>query len=96
MLSATTGPVKRKQRYPKYSEDEILRVFAPEVSKGYCFKQSAERCKFVFEWVENTLYSDDELLDHMINLSMAAGARIRAGDLPVPDRHDGLFGPVPG
>ena len=37
------------------------------------------------------LYSDDETFAHALDLSMVAGALIRAGDLPVPDRWDGLY-----
>lgn len=58
---------------------------------GYCFEQSAKRCYLVWDWVRNTIYSDDETMGWALELSMQAGALIRAGKLPVPDRWDGLY-----
>ncbi len=41
--------------------------------------------------VHNTIYGDDETMAHALDLSMVAGAKIRAGELPVPDRLDWLY-----
>jgi len=90
ILSPARFPVKRTQRYPQYSDPELMPWFA-EVAAGYDFEQAAERCKLVWEWVRNTFYSDDEVMAHGLELSMVAGALIRAGKLPIPDRHDGLY-----
>lgn len=86
------GPVvERTQRFPKYSDEEMVPFFA-EIEKGYCYKQAADRCKYERKWVLNTIYSDDETADHMLMLAMRAGARIRAGLQPAPlDRYDGLY-----
>jgi hypothetical protein len=84
------NPVKRKQRQPQYGDNELIPWF-DEVAKGYCFKQAAERCQLVWEWVENTVYSDDDVYEHALNLSMVASAKIRAREMPVPDRHDKLY-----
>jgi hypothetical protein len=62
-----------------------------EVAKGYCFEQAAERCLYVWEWIENTFYGDDEVYTHALDLAIAANALIRMGKIPVPDRHDGLY-----
>ncbi len=43
------------------------------------------------KWVLNTIYSDDETYEHLLNLSMVAGALIRNGELPIPDRWDRLY-----
>ena len=83
-------PVKRTQREPQYSDEEI-KIFFAEVLKGYCFKQATENAGMDWQTMENTLYSDDETLVYAIDLSMVAGAKIRMGELPVPDRWDGLY-----
>ena len=80
----------RKQRYPQYSADEMERFFA-EVAKGYCWKQSADRARMVRKWVDNTLNSHNHLMDRLIDLAIEAGEQIRAGDMPAPDRSDGLY-----
>lgn len=83
--------VKRLLRFPRYSDEEMMPFF-DEIAKGYCYKQAADRCLYPREWVLNTIYSDDEVFDHMLSLSMQAGARIRAGLQPAPpDRYDGLY-----
>ena len=84
------GRVKRTQRHPQYTDAE-MGAFFEAVSEGYTFEQAAERCKYPFEWVLNTLNSDDETMDWALHLSMVAGARIRMGELPVPDRWDDLY-----
>lgn len=84
------GFVKRTQRHPQYLDDD-LRPFFAEVSAGYCFKQAAQRACMDWKTLNNTLDSDDESLVHALNLSMVAGAKIRAGLMNVPDRHDGLY-----
>jgi hypothetical protein len=89
-LGPVDGRIKRTQRLPQYSDEELAPWFA-EVAKGYSFEQAAERCKLVWKWVENTVYSDDEVFEHGLNLSMVAGAKIRAGLMSVPDRHDKLY-----
>lgn len=81
---------RRTQRHPQYSPHEMQPFFA-EVAKGYCWKQSADRAKMVRDWVNNTLYSDDDLLDHLLDLAIVAGAEIRTGQLAAPDRYDGLY-----
>jgi len=91
IFSQARFPIQRTQRYPQYSDEELAPWFA-EIAAGYCFEQAAERCKLVWEWVQNTFYSDDEVYAHGLELSMVAGALIRAGKLPVPDRHDKLYG----
>ncbi len=84
-------PIPRLQRHPQYTDEELAPWFA-EIAAGYCFEQAAERCKLVWEWVQNSFYSDDEVYAHGLELSMVAGALIRDGKLPVPDRHDKLYG----
>jgi hypothetical protein len=85
-------PVRRFQRYPQYSDTELEPFFA-EVYAGYCFNQAADRCLYERRFVWNTIYSDDEVMEHALNLSMAAGALIRSGKMPIPDRYDGLYSP---
>ena len=46
--------------------------------------------------VHNTIYGDDETMAHALDLSMVAGALIRAGQLPIPDRRDKLYGVTDG
>jgi len=89
-FDAPAGRIQRLQKYPRYSDDE-LKPWFDEVAKGHPFDQAAERCGYVVEWIMNTVYSDDEVFDHGLTLSMMAGAKIRAGELPIPDRHDGLY-----
>ena len=87
----TAKRIKRTPRFPIYSDHEMMPFF-DEIAKGYCYKQAAARCLYPDEWVLNTIYSDDEVSDHMLSLSMVAGARIRAGEQPAPpDRWDGLY-----
>jgi len=84
-------PVKRIQRYPQYSDDEMIPFFE-EISKGYCYKQAADHCLYPREWVMNTLYSDDDTYGYMLDLSIIAGARIREGlQQPPLDRYDRLY-----
>jgi hypothetical protein len=82
--------IERVQRYPQYSDEEMKPYFI-ELSAGYCCKQSAERCGYAWGTVENTLYSDDDLYGHVLDLSMIAGSKIRTGLQPAPDRWDGLY-----
>ena len=89
-FGGTTQKIKRTQRWPLYSDDE-LKPFFKEVSAGYCFEQATERAGMDWQTMHNTLYSDDETIGYAIDLSMVAGALIRRGDLPVPDRWDGLY-----
>jgi hypothetical protein len=89
-FDAPAGPIKRLQRYPQYSDEELIPWFA-EVAKGYPFDQAAERCGYDTVTIMNTVYSDDDTYDHALMLSINAGAKIRAGELPIPDRHDGLY-----
>jgi hypothetical protein len=89
-FDAPSHRIQRLQRHPQYSDEELKPWFA-EVAKGYPFDQAAERCGYVVEWIMNNVYSDDEVFDHALTLSINAGARIRAGELPIPDRHDGLY-----
>lgn len=84
------GNIKRTQRYPQYSDEEMEPWFA-EIAKGYCYKQATDRVKYDLNMVENTLYSDDETMGHMLDLAMVAAAEIRLGRREVPDRWDGLF-----
>ena len=72
-----------------YTDEELIPYFE-EMSKGYCYKQSAENIGFDMEKLERTM-SDLEVRIHIVDLSIAAGAKIRAGNLAVPDRHDGLY-----
>jgi hypothetical protein len=85
-------PIARTQRHPQYSDTE-LKPFFDEVGRGYCFNQSADRSGLDRKTLWNTLYSDDETLGYALDLSMHAGALIKAGALPIPDRHDGLYSP---
>jgi hypothetical protein len=87
----SSHPIKRTQRHPQYSDHELIPFFS-EIEKGYCYKQAADKCLYPREWVLNTLYSDDDTMGHMLDLSMAAGELIRTGLLPAPsDRYDGLY-----
>ena len=78
------------QRYPQYA-DEALVPWFNEVAKGYAFEQAASRAMMVWQAVENSIFGDDDIYAHALNLSMIAGAKIRAGELQVPDRWDGLY-----
>jgi len=89
-FGASLHKIQRTQRFPTYSDEELKPFFA-EVSKGYCFNQAADRCLYVREWIWNTIYSDDDVGGYALDLSMVAGELIRRGDLPVPDRYDGLY-----
>jgi len=84
------GWIQRTQRYPQYP-DEALKPFFEQVSAGYCFKQATERAGLDWDTLHNTLLSDDESIAHSLDLCMVAGALIRRGDLPVPDRWDKLY-----
>ena len=53
--------------------------------------QATERAGMDWQTVHSTIYGDDETMAHALDLSMVAGAKIRAGQLPVPDRWDGLY-----
>ena len=83
--------IERTQRYPQYNDEELVPWF-DEVAKGYSFAQAADRVGYVWEWVLNTVYCDDDVYGHALDLSIEAGALIRAGKLPIPDRHDKLYG----
>ena len=61
------------------------------ISDGYAINQAADLCLYPRKWVWNTLYSDDDTLAHVLDLSMQAGALIRMGVIPVPDRYDRLY-----
>lgn len=89
-LCGPAGWVKRTQRYPQYTDAELAPFFE-QVSAGYCFEQATKRAGLDWQRVENCLYSDDETMAYALDLSMVAGALIRAGKLPVPDRWDGLY-----
>lgn len=89
-FGAQCQKVQRTQRYPQYSDHEMSPFFA-EVAKGYCWKQASERAKMVPKWVNNTLYSDDDRMELLLDLAIAAGEKIRSGLVPVPDRYDGLY-----
>jgi hypothetical protein len=78
------------QRYPQYTDDELVPWFN-EVSKGYPFEQAASRAMMHWQAVENSIYGDDDIYAHALNLSMVAGALIRRGELPAPVRWDGLY-----
>jgi hypothetical protein len=82
--------VKRTQRYPQYTDEELWPFFT-EVYKGYPFQEATERLGLDWKTMNNTLYSDDEVMYHAMDLAMAAGALIRQGELEVPDRADGLY-----
>jgi hypothetical protein len=83
--------IKRTVRRPRYSDHELIPWFE-YIAQGYCYKQSADKCLYPQEWILNTIYSDDEVGGHMLDLSMEAGALIRAGRLTPPtDRYDGLW-----
>jgi hypothetical protein len=83
--------VKRTQRHPQYSDHELIPFFTA-ISQGYCVNQSADKCLYPRKWVWNTLYSDDDTLGHVLDRSMEAGAKIRAGLMTPPlDRYDGLW-----
>lgn len=83
--------VKRTPRFPRYSDHEMMPFF-DEMAKGYCYKQAAYNCLYPAEWVLNTIYSDDEVADHMLSLSMVAGAKIKLGEQKPPmDRWDHLY-----
>ena len=84
-------PIKRDQRHPQYSDHELTPFFSA-ISAGYCVKQAADKCLYPREWILNTIYSDDEVYAHMLDLSMLAGALIRSGEQKPPeDRYDGLY-----
>lgn len=82
--------IKRKQRGEIYTDEELVPYFA-EMAKGYCCGQTDDRCGYSRQKVMDTIYSDDEVFEHVIDLSMVAGAKIRKGELEVPDRYDGLY-----
>jgi hypothetical protein len=84
------GELRRIQRTPRYEDEELAGWFA-ELRRGYDFKEAAERALLVWDWVKNTYYSDDDLYHYAIDLCVEAGARIRAGVLPAPQRRDGLY-----
>ena len=83
-------PVPRLQRYPQYTDDELVPWFN-EVAKGYAFEQAASRAMMVWQAVENTIYGDDDVFAHALRLSMLAGAKIRSGEQAAPRRADGLY-----
>lgn len=82
--------VERTQRYPQYTDEE-LKPFFTQVSKGFCFEQATEKAGMDWTTMRNTLYGDDETIGYALDLSMVAGARIRDGEMAVPDRYDGLY-----
>lgn len=83
--------IVREQRYPQCTDDEMTKVFE-SISLGYCWEQAAARVGLCTVTLDNTLCSDDLTLGRLIDLSMIAGANIRAGTQPPPhDRWDGLY-----
>ena len=72
-----------------YTDLELV-IYFDEISKGYCYKQAAENVGYDMIKIEWTM-NDYEVRCHVVDLSMAAGAKIRSGDLPIPHRHDGLY-----
>jgi len=89
-FTTASGKVKRTQRYPQYTDDE-LKPWFDEIAKGYCWMQATDHCGYSRDIMQNTMYSDDDILHHMLDLAMQAGALIRAGKLPIPDRYDKLY-----
>jgi hypothetical protein len=90
-LPRSPYPIKRTQRHPQYSDHELIPFFK-YISLGYCYKQAADKCLYPRKWVINTLYSDDETMGHILDLSMKAGELIRERQQPAPqDRYDGLW-----
>lgn len=70
-----------------YTDEELKPYFA-EVAKGYPVKQAAYNAGLDFS---SKTFDDYEVRCHSLDLSCAAGALIKLGRLPVPDRWDGLF-----
>lgn len=88
----STRKIERTQRFPIYSDEEMIPIFE-QISKGYCYKQASAICLYPAEWVLNTMYSDDDIGGYLLDLSMVAGSLIRSGLLAPPlDRWDGLYG----
>lgn len=85
-----SSKIRRTQRHPQYSDEELKPFFA-EVSKGYCFEQATKQARLDWQTMRNTLYGDDETMAYSLDLAMVAGALIRRGDLPIPDRWDRLY-----
>jgi hypothetical protein len=89
-VTTRRGDVKRTLREPRYT-DEQLKPFFDEVFMGYPFQEATERLGMDWKTMHNTLYSDDDIMGYALDLSIAAGALIRRGDKPVPDRKDKLY-----
>jgi hypothetical protein len=85
------GSIKRtRRREVLYTDEEIIPWFV-QVAKGYPFKEAAERAGLDPDKMEDTYYSDDDIVGHGLDLSVYAGARIREGTMSVPNRKDGLY-----
>ena len=89
-FTTASGEVKRTQRYPQYSREELY-PFLAEVWYGFPFEEAATRAGLDWVTTRNTLYSHDDLMEEALDLSMIAGELIRRGLKPTPDRHDGLY-----
>jgi len=72
-----------------YTDEELELLFI-EVSKGYPVDQAVVNVGCGLERLERT-FDDLEVRTHVVYLSCVAGALIRAGKLPVPNRWDSLF-----
>lgn len=73
-----------------YTDLELEPWFA-EVEAGFPFNEAAQRANLDWLKLQDTIYQDDEVMDHALKLSMVAGALIRTGQQPVPDRQDKLY-----
>jgi len=91
MLFKETGKVQRTRRREILYTDKELMPWFDEIAKGYCYKQACKRAGLDHDKLHDTMYSDDEVMWHMLDLSTYAGALIRSGKLEVPDRWDGLY-----
>lgn len=83
--------VKRtRRREILYTDYELIPWFVM-VARGYPFEEACYRVGLDWFKLRDTFYSDDDVMHHALDLSIYAGARIREGTMPVPNREDGLY-----
>jgi len=65
-------------------------AFLREIAKGFTYLQATENLGLDRVDVETEL-DDSDFRCEVVDVAIVAGANIRAGKLPVPDRYDGLY-----
>ena len=73
-----------------YTDAELMPWF-DKVKEGFPFEEACNLLGYEWKRMDRTIYSDNDVMDWALHLSMEAGYKIRRGLLPVPNRADGLY-----